>query len=136
MAMPTRQGEFWRQQSASWFPCDSAIQIVRPLESIAETTAPTTTGFAEVVGTKCLPESKRENFNHALFAFAFSPGDKIEKAKSGYASFNRFRLCRFTFFHARQRDTLAPQLIGHATVSNRFSANSACVRCSSAASRS
>src|SRR4029077_19696976 len=66
----------------------------------------------------------------------FSPGDKIEKAKSGYASFNRFRLCRFTFFHARQRDTLAPQLIGHATVSNRFSANSACVRCSSAASRS
>jgi hypothetical protein len=29
--------------------CVSAIQIVRPLESIAENTAPTPTGFAEIV---------------------------------------------------------------------------------------
>ncbi len=38
---------------------------------IAENAAPAPTGFAEIISTKCLPERERENFNHALFAFAF-----------------------------------------------------------------
>jgi hypothetical protein len=33
---------------------------------------------------KCLPERERENFNYALFAFAFSPGDKIENCSAQF----------------------------------------------------
>jgi hypothetical protein len=34
--------------------------------------------------TKCLPERERENFNHALFALHFSPGDKIQNCPAQF----------------------------------------------------